>query len=119
MRCLSEAMRLLSKYLRAADNSTEELSSSKITRKDQMNTILKEKVQEVNQNAWKLRFGNGNNVPLKDAIQPIIGIIESANEFIGKVASVNPYASLAWSGVSILLPVGIPCQRLTVSTSFH
>lgn len=80
------------------------LSASNIGREDQMKIILKTKVEEVKQNMWKLQFG-ASEVPVKDLVQPVVGIIEWANQYINAAVSSNPYASLAWAGVGLLLPV--------------
>jgi hypothetical protein len=69
-----------------------------------MNIILKAKVDEVNKNVWKLKFG-GKDVPVKDLMQPVAGTIDWANDYTSDALSANPYESLAWAGVSLLLPV--------------
>jgi hypothetical protein len=80
------------------------LSGSKEERKDQMATLLTRKIEEVKKNTWKLKFG-GQDIPLKDLAQPVVGIIQWADDYISGALSSNPYASLAWGGVSLLLPV--------------
>lgn len=80
------------------------LSDSNIGREDQMKIILEKKVEEVKQSMWKLRFG-ASEVPVKDLVQPVVGIIDWANQYINAAVSSNPYASLAWAGVGLLLPV--------------
>jgi hypothetical protein len=81
------------------------LSSSKIKRKDQMQTILEAMMEEANQKTWKLRFGSEYEISARDVMQPLVGAINGANDYITGVLSPNPYASLAWAGVSLLLPV--------------
>lgn len=39
-------------------------------------------------------------------MQPILGAVSLVNEYVTDAMSVNPYASLAWAGISLLLPVG-------------
>jgi hypothetical protein len=80
------------------------ISESNSGRAEQMKIILKGKVAEVNQNMWKLKFG-ANEIPVKDLMGPVVGIIGWANEYINAAVSANPYASLAWAGVGLLLPV--------------
>jgi hypothetical protein len=79
-------------------------SESNIGREDQMKTILETKLEEVQQNMWKLQFG-ASEVPIKDLVQPVVGIIDWANQYINAALNTNPYASLAWAGVGLLLPV--------------
>jgi hypothetical protein len=84
--------------------STVIFSDSKVERKDQIATLLARKIEEVKKNTWKLKFG-GQDLPLKDLAQPVVGIIQWADDYISGALSANPYASLAWGGVSLLLPV--------------
>jgi hypothetical protein len=84
--------------------STVILSGSKVERKAQMITLLSRKVAEVKKNTWKLRFGD-HDVQLKDLAQPVVDIIQWTDEHISGALSANPYASIAWAGVSLLLPV--------------
>lgn len=80
------------------------LSGSKEERKDQMATLLARKIAEVKMNTWRLKFG-AQDIPLKDLAQPVVGIIQWADDYIAGALSASPYASLAWGGVSLLLPV--------------
>lgn len=77
---------------------------SKISMRDQMDIVLRNKMDEVNQNTWKLRFGS-SDVQVKDFAQPILGVVSWANEYIAGALTPNPCASMAWAGVSLLLPV--------------
>lgn len=80
------------------------LKSAKTKRKDQMEGILKKKVAEMKENEFKLRF-NGKDIPLKDLAKPVLDIVNLADKYITDALSANPYASLAWAGVSLVLPV--------------
>jgi hypothetical protein len=84
--------------------ATMVISDSIPGREGQMKIILEKKVEEVKKNMWKLQFGT-SEVPVKDLVQPVIGIIDWANQYINAAVSLNPYASLAWAGVGLLLPV--------------
>jgi len=96
----------LSGNLKTIVGSTTALSGFRIRREDQMKMVLKEKIEEVKKNTWKLKF-SGKEVPVKDLIEPVFGIIDWANNYIGNAVSANPYASIAWAGVSLLLPVSL------------
>ncbi|AEO61456.1 hypothetical protein MYCTH_2130620 [Thermothelomyces thermophilus ATCC 42464] len=66
---------------------------------------LQRKMDEVNRDSWKLRFGS-NEVLVKDLAEPVSGIISRANDYIiGAVITSNPYAATAWTGVALLLPL--------------
>lgn len=69
-----------------------------------MENILRNKMKEVNDNAWKIRFGT-SEVQFKDVADNILGVINWANEYITNALKPNPCASMAWAGVSLLLPV--------------
>lgn len=77
---------------------------SRADRRDQMSTILQRKMDEINRETWKLKFGS-TEVQVKDLVQPVLAVVNWANEFIKSAVSANPSASIAWAGVSLLLPV--------------
>ncbi|KAL1838401.1 hypothetical protein VTJ49DRAFT_2685 [Mycothermus thermophilus] len=53
------------------------------------------------------------NVQLRrDLAAPVLDVISLASAYIGGAASSNPYTALAWSGVSLLLPLLLnPCEQ--------
>lgn len=69
-----------------------------------MQTILEYQMNEVNANTWKLKF-RSSEVEVRDLVQPILGAVSLVNEYITDAVTVSSYASLAWAGVSLLLPV--------------
>lgn len=71
--------------------------------REQMWTILQKRMEEVNNNT-KLKLGN-HEVQMKDISQLISNVINSANNYISQAVSGNPFASIAWTGISFLLPV--------------
>ncbi len=92
---------LLSGSVAVALRSTIEAG---VSRREQMDTILRRKMDEVNRDTWKLKFGN-SEVPVRDVAEPVLGVVSWANDYVANAVSGNPYASIAWSGVSLLLPV--------------
>lgn len=72
--------------------------------REQMRAILESKMEEVNKDAWKFNWGN-SEVKVKDVAQVVVGIVGSVNDYIKDATSTNPYASIAWTGISFLLPV--------------
>jgi hypothetical protein len=72
-----------------------------------MDAALKRKVEEVQRDAWKLKFG-GSAVPVKDLTEDVLRVVGWANDYITNAASGNACTSIAWFGVSLLLPVGCP-----------
>ncbi|KAL6821730.1 hypothetical protein J3E69DRAFT_356882 [Trichoderma sp. SZMC 28015] len=72
--------------------------------REQMDVILRKKMDEVTQNAWKLKFG-GAEIQMRDLLPPILAIVSHANDYIATSLNTNMYASIAWAGVSLLLPL--------------
>ncbi|KAL7935792.1 ankyrin repeat-containing domain protein [Trichoderma chlorosporum] len=72
--------------------------------RERMQAVLEYKMKEVNSNVWKLKF-RSSEVEVRDLLKPYLGVVSLANEYITGAVSVNPYASLAWAGVSLLLPL--------------
>ncbi|KAK4031768.1 hypothetical protein C8A01DRAFT_41782 [Parachaetomium inaequale] len=61
-------------------------------------------MDEINRKTWKLRFGS-NEFLVKDLAQPALGAINRVNEYITGALAANPYTSIAWAGVSLLIPL--------------
>ena len=97
---------VLCEDLRTMVAATVSFSGSKVGRQEQMAAILKRKVAEAQKNAWRLKFGS-KDVPVKDLMEPIVSIVDWADNYISDALSANPYASIAWAGVGFLLPVSI------------
>ncbi|UKZ92911.1 uncharacterized protein TrAFT101_007843 [Trichoderma asperellum] len=69
-----------------------------------MEIVLRNKMEKIKRDAWRLKFGN-SDIQFS-AVLPIFSSIASrANEHISNALTVNPPASLAWGGISVLLPL--------------
>ncbi|KAL7924367.1 ankyrin repeat-containing domain protein [Trichoderma austrokoningii] len=69
-----------------------------------MEAVLKNKMDKVKRDAWRLQFGD-SEIQVS-AILPIFASIASkANGYISTALTANPPASLAWAGISVLLPL--------------
>ncbi|KAK4085199.1 uncharacterized protein Triagg1_189 [Trichoderma aggressivum f. europaeum] len=77
---------------------------SKTSIRERMDAILRSKMDENNRDAWKIKFG-GSEVQVKNLVQPVLGVVNWANEYITGALKPNPYASIAWVGVSLILPL--------------
>ncbi|KAK3898176.1 hypothetical protein C8A05DRAFT_19196, partial [Staphylotrichum tortipilum] len=73
-------------------------------RQELMDTVLQRKMDDVNSKSWKLRFGT-TEVLVKDLAQPVLGIISRVNGYVSDALAPNPSASMAWAGISLLLPL--------------
>jgi hypothetical protein len=78
--------------------------SSETRIKDKMARVWKEKMEEIQKTTWKLKFGS-HEAAVKDLAKPVISTVKWADEYVSSALSTNPYASIAWAGVSLLLPV--------------
>lgn len=65
--------------------------------KDQLRTMLEEKMNEVNARALKL-----GKTEAPATVSKIMGL---ANDYVHAAARANSYTSIAWAGVSYILPV--------------
>ncbi len=80
------------------------LDTHSLGRQKLMDMVLQRKMDAINSEAWKLRFGS-TEVQVKDLVQPVLGIISRVNGYVTDTLAPNPSASMAWAGVSLLLPV--------------
>ena len=72
-----------------------------------MASLLGKKIAGAKKNAWKLKYDTDHEVLLRDLAGPVINIIKEAQKFVDIVGSADPYASIAWAGISLLLPVSL------------
>ena len=67
-------------------------------------TIAKSKLQDREADQWVVHLGE-QPVNVRVQGEKVIKFILWSNDIISQAVSTQPYAALAWSGVSILLPV--------------
>ena len=91
------------------------LDTRSLGRQELMDMVLQRKMDVINSEAWKLRFGS-TEVQVKDLVQPVLGIISRVNGYVSDALAPNPSASMAWAGVSLLLPV---CATVTSPVMFY
>lgn len=77
--------------------------------RERMEIVLKTKMEKVKREAWKLQFGN-SEIQISSLLPIFSSIASKANDYISKALAVNPPASLAWGGISVLLPVSCICD---------
>ncbi|PON28927.1 hypothetical protein TGAM01_v202035 [Trichoderma gamsii] len=73
----------------------------KANKRDAMEAILRIKMDEINTNASSPEF----KAKAGEIIQLFVKVVGSANDYISNAASANPYTSIAWTGVSLILPL--------------
>jgi hypothetical protein len=76
----------------------------KVQRRQQMKALLDQKIKEIEEGTWKLRFRD-HELVVKDLVEPVVGVIDWAKDFVGTALEPSPYGSIAWAGVCVLLPV--------------
>ncbi|KAL7799329.1 ankyrin repeat-containing domain protein [Trichoderma afarasin] len=86
--------------------------SFKANIREQMWTILQKRMEEVNNNT-KLKLGD-HEIQMNTS-QLILNVINSANNYISQAVSGNPFASIAWTGISFLLPLFINASAESAS----
>lgn len=73
----------------------------KANKRDAMEAILRIKMDKINQDVSSPQF----KAKMGDFVELFSKVLDSANDYISNAASANPYTSIAWTGVSLLLPV--------------
>lgn len=91
------------RHLTSAD-STHTASALSYLSTEIIEAIVKPKLEDREANRLVLRLGR-EPVKVREQGEKIIKFILWSNNFISAAISAQPYAALAWSGVSILLPV--------------
>jgi ElaB/YqjD/DUF883 family membrane-anchored ribosome-binding protein len=115
LRSDAKDQKIIAKYeaIIATDLSTmvastaQVLAPVKASRKDNMLRVLDKKMAEVKDNKWRLRF-HDHEVLVEDLAKPVINMVDMADKYVSDAVSANPYASISWAGVGLILPVSIP-----------
>ena len=77
---------------------------AKVRRREQMEMLVKRKVEGDEKGQWKVPFGD-DRIAIRDLAKPIVSVVSWAQEYVGDALEASPYGSLAWAGVCLLLPV--------------
>ncbi|KAL7790500.1 ankyrin repeat-containing domain protein [Trichoderma afarasin] len=75
--------------------------------------ILQSKMNEVNKDTTKFNIGS-TEVKMRDVAQLVLNVVGAANSYISQAVSANPSASIAWAGVSFLLPL---CMNISTESA--
>ena len=105
----------------ALAGQTSEIAFSgleKIQRCQQMKVLLDQKIKEISEGKWKLKFKD-HELAVKDLVEPVVGVIDWAKDFVGTALKLSPYGSIAWAGVCVLLPVSITFAALHPVIPLH
>ncbi|MCJ1231473.1 hypothetical protein MMC12_008150, partial [Toensbergia leucococca] len=75
----------------------------KVRRRDEMDELVKRKLEDDEKGKWRLPFGD-DRIAIRDMTEAVVNIVAWAQEFVGDALEASPYGSLAWVGVCLLLP---------------
>lgn len=72
-----------------------------------------EALEEIKQAKASKEKLSRTSATIRKYFEQIVKVVIASNDFISTAVSANPYAALAWTGVSLLLPVSY--SRISVS----
>ncbi|KAF5657495.1 ankyrin repeat protein [Fusarium circinatum] len=81
-----------------------EQMTSHANMKDWMSKVVQIRMDEVKRDTLKLRFGNFE-VEAQDVVKSVLAVVDWSKDYVSKALSSNPTASIAWGGVTLLLPL--------------
>ena len=87
------------------NNDGPSADTGTLNREEKLSMLISKKLQVIDEARWKFRVG-GETVEIKAQMERIVKATLFAKDFISSVASSEPHAALAWTGVCLLLPVG-------------
>ncbi|KAF5593388.1 ankyrin repeat [Fusarium subglutinans] len=78
--------------------------SSDASTKDWTSSVVQTQMDQVKRDTLKLRFGNFE-VEAQEVVKSVLAVVNWSKDYVSKALSSNPTASIAWGGVTLLLPV--------------
>ncbi|KAF5597567.1 ankyrin repeat [Fusarium pseudocircinatum] len=78
--------------------------SSDANTKDWMSKVVQTQTDQVKRDTVKLRFGNFE-MEAQEVVKSVLAVVNWSKEYVSKALSSNPTASIAWGGVTLLLPL--------------
>jgi hypothetical protein len=87
---------------------------SKMNREEKLSSYIKRRIRIDEDSAWKVTFGS-KTIALRAQVDTAVKVITFAKDFVSGAVSSDPHASLAWSGVCLLLPVSF---KMFLSTRY-
>lgn len=67
--------------------------------------IVDRLLEEREKKQWRVSLP-GRDIKVRDQVERLTKLLRWADPLVKDAVSAQPYAALAWSGVSLLLPVG-------------
>ena len=92
------------KHLASLQGSTTTTSADLSTPRS-VEAIVKQLLQERENKQWQISLP-GKNVKIREQAENLVKFLLWTDPIVKTAVSAQPYTALAWSGVSLLLPVG-------------
>lgn len=73
--------------------------------KESVDSILKRLLDEREEKQWRVALFD-KDIKIREQAEKLVKFLIWSDPFVKSALSTQPYAALAWSGVSLLLPVG-------------
>ncbi|KAM0265400.1 hypothetical protein ACHAQJ_000242 [Trichoderma viride] len=89
------------KLQESASAAMDPVLDTKGDREKWMSLILRQKMEQIQKDAWKFMF-LGSEVRPAETAESILRVIKMVNDSITTTVVPNPYASLGWAGISVL-----------------
>lgn len=115
-----EAQLRKSLFGNVASSTTTHSQFIGMQRCQQMKILIDKKTGEINEGKWKIKFKD-HDFAIVDLVEPIVRVIDWATDFVTTSLVSNPYGSIGWLGVCVLLPVNIRphTPRLMIHSLIH
>ncbi|KAF5980602.1 ankyrin repeat [Fusarium coicis] len=81
----------------------DDRTSSDENVKDWISKVVQNQMDQVKRDSLKLRFGTVE-VEAQDVVKSVLAVVDWSKDYVSKALSSNPTASIAWGGVTLLLP---------------
>lgn len=79
--------------------------SADLSSRQSVEAIVNELLETREKKQWRVSI-LGNDVKIREQAEKLAKFLQWADQVVKTAASAQPYAALAWSGVSLVLPVG-------------
>ena len=106
-----EAFEKILKSQIAKDDQPQEMSNvasnAERPTQAQLAKLIERLLKSVDEKRWKVNVGK-HSLDVSAQLDTIAKCAIFAGQFVSSAVSTDPHASLAWAGVSVLLPVSVP-----------
>ena len=100
----------------ASDGSGHSTPANPSLNPELIEIIVRRKLQDREESKWVVHLGT-KSYKVRERGEKIIKFILWSKDFISTALSTQPYAALAWSGISILLPVSCTMTRTVLTAA--